>query len=199
MGEYRGKQERERAPMKLTIPIICLILTSGWNLNAQIGSRYLNSKVYVEEMENDFDGYLRAELIKKKIPFVIVTSLEDADLVIIGSATDEEKRKWHEGWLTSVKEHTSGNISLVERDGGSVIWAAQAGDRPSWGFSRPRAGHLRLATRIVKKLRQAIHESQSLMNAVKQHERVHGCRVNMETVRGSSLKNFQCTIITASK
>jgi hypothetical protein len=51
--------------------------------------------LFTEEMDNDLDGYIRAEITKKKLPIRVVLNFEDADLEMTGSSTPEEKRKWH--------------------------------------------------------------------------------------------------------
>jgi hypothetical protein len=40
------------------------------------------ASIYIEEMENDLDGYLRAEFVKKKVPLHVVLNREDAHLVL---------------------------------------------------------------------------------------------------------------------
>ena len=117
-----------------------------------------NSTVFVEEMENDLDGYLRAEFIKKKVPLRLVLNSEEADLILTGTSTEEEKRKWHEGWLTTERDKTSGNVMLVDMQARQILWASEAGDRSLWWGSLARGGHRKIAARLVNKLKKAIRK-----------------------------------------
>lgn len=56
------------------------------------------ASIFSEEMDNDLDGYLRAEFVKKQVPLSVVLIREEAHLVLTGASTAEAKRKWHEGW-----------------------------------------------------------------------------------------------------
>ena len=46
-----------------------------------------DATVYIEEMEGDLDGYIRAEFVKKKVPLKVVLDIEAAEFVLTGSAT----------------------------------------------------------------------------------------------------------------
>lgn len=117
-----------------------------------------NATIYIEEMEDDFDGYLRAEFVKKKIPLKILLSAEGADLILTGTATKEEKRPWHEGWLTSTKDHTTSNIMIVDPKTNQMIWASEAGDRSlSWGAFR-RSGPRKVADRLANNIKKIIRD-----------------------------------------
>lgn len=116
------------------------------------------AKLYIEEMEHDFDGYLRAEIVKKKIPLVIVLNREEADFIMTGSATEQEARKWHEGWLTVERDKTTGNVTILDAKTNEFLWAAEAGDRSLWWGAMARGGHRKVAERIVKNLRKVIQK-----------------------------------------
>jgi hypothetical protein len=92
-----------------------------------------HKKIYIEKMPNDLDGYIRAEFTKQHIPLTVVLDQEQADLVMTGGS-EESARKWHEGWLTAVKDHASGNISVIDPKAKAVLWSGEAGDRSlMWG------------------------------------------------------------------
>ncbi len=114
------------------------------------------ASIYIDEMENDLDGYIRAEMVKRKVPLTIVLKPEDADLVMIGSSAGREA-KWHEGWLTPERDKNVGNITVVDRRTQTFVWASEAGDRSwFWGALR-RGGQRKVAERLVKNLLKAIH------------------------------------------
>ena len=127
-------------------------------LGAQKRTLPRNATIYLEEIDNDLDGYLRAEFFKKNIPLRVVLSLEEADLVLKGTSTAEEKRKWHEGWLTYERDKTSANVMVVEKASGVILWANEAGDRDIWWGSMARGGHRKVASRLANKLKKAIQK-----------------------------------------
>lgn len=119
--------------------------------------------LYIEEMENDLDGYIRAEIVKRKAPLTIVLKPEEADLVMTGSTAGREA-KWHEGWLTPERDKHVGNITVIDRRTQKFLWASEAGDRSwSWGALR-RGGQRKVAERLVKNLKKAISHVEPMVH-----------------------------------
>jgi hypothetical protein len=114
------------------------------------------STIFIEDMDQDLDGYIRAEFAKQKVALKIVGSPDEAQFVMVGSASEEERRKWHEGWLTTEKDKTSGTITVVDRKTKDFVWATEAGDRSFWWGSLARGGHRKVASRLVKHLKDAL-------------------------------------------
>jgi hypothetical protein len=114
------------------------------------------AKVFIEEMAEDLDGYIRAEIVSKKVPLTVVIKREDAHLVMTGSSTGNEKRSWHEGWLTAEKDHSTGNVMVFDRASKAMLWASEAGDRSLWWGSLARGGQRKVASRLVDKLKDSI-------------------------------------------
>ena len=112
--------------------------------------------IYIEEMEHDLDGYIKAEFVKQKVALKLVPTPEEAQVVMIGSSTDEERRKWHEGWLTAERDKTAGNIQVYHKETKQLLWAAEAGDRSWWWGAMKRGGHRKVADRLVKQLKKSI-------------------------------------------
>lgn len=111
------------------------------------------SKLFVEKMDGDLDGFIRAEIIRQRVPLTIVMAKDVADLVMTGNAQLDEKTAWHEGLFTSSKNHATGNVLVVDRASNAVLWAAQAGDK---GFWSNNGGPGRVAKKIVGNLKGAI-------------------------------------------
>jgi hypothetical protein len=114
-----------------------------------------NAKIYIEKMDEGLDGYIQAEFVKKSVPLQIVTKEEDADLVMTGNAANQ-KRSWHEGWLSPDRDHATGNVTIVERSTGKFLWASEAGDRSLWWGAMKRGGARKVADRIVNNLKGVI-------------------------------------------
>ena len=114
------------------------------------------SKLYIEKMENDLDGYIVAEIVKKKLAIEVVQDAEAADYIMLGSGTSEQSRKWHQGWLTAEQDRTTGNVKVLEKSTKRLVFAGEAGDRSLWWGSMARGGQRKVASRLVGKLRDHI-------------------------------------------
>jgi hypothetical protein len=112
--------------------------------------------IYIEKMENDLDGFMKAEFIKQNVPLKVVLTPEEAELVVTGAGSKDEKKSWSEGWLTTGKDHNVGNIMVVRKENKEMLWAGEAGDRSLWWGSLARGGQRKVASRLVKNLKKAI-------------------------------------------
>jgi hypothetical protein len=115
--------------------------------------------IYVEQMSDGLDGYLRAEMVSKRVPLKIVLRRDQAHYVLTG-AIQNHKREWHEGWLSVEKDHTTGSVMVIDRTTGEMIWAGEAGDRTFWGVSRD--GARKVASRLAVKLNEIIAPARTL-------------------------------------
>jgi hypothetical protein len=110
------------------------------------------AKIYVEKMDGGLDGFLRAELMKKKVPVTIVLDEAAADFVMAG-ASNERKSSWHEGWLSAQKDNSSGSVMIFSKATKDLIWAEEAGDRSLMWGSLARGGQRKVASRIADRLK----------------------------------------------
>ncbi len=140
--------------MKLTIRVTLLLAVFGL---VAAGSRPIprDARIYIEPMPNDFDVYLKAEIIKKEVPVVVVSNPEAADYLLGGTAQGREKTDWHEGWLTAPKDKYTGAVELVNARG-ELVWAAEAGDRSLWFPALKRGGARKAADRIASQMKKAV-------------------------------------------
>lgn len=114
------------------------------------------ARIVIEEMEGDLDGFIRAEIVKKKVPIEVVLNSEDAGYIMSGSLVIQEKRAWHEGWLSAEKDHNVANIMVIDPKEKRMIWASEAGDRSWWWGSLKRGGQRKTAERLVNNLKKAV-------------------------------------------
>ncbi len=114
------------------------------------------ASIYIEEMDSDLDGFIRAEFVKQKVALTVVLKREEAHLVMLGTSMGNEKRSWHEGWLTTEKDHATGNVTVVDRATGKMLWAGEAGDRSLWWGGLARGGQRKVATRLIENLKDSI-------------------------------------------
>lgn len=121
----------------------------------QVSKRILpgGASVYIERMDNGLDGYIRAEMLAKKVPLKIVLKREQANYVLAGSG-QERKGSWHEGWLSPDKDHSTGSVMLIDRSTNEMVWAGEAGDRSLWWGALARGGARKVASRLVDRLKE---------------------------------------------
>jgi hypothetical protein len=103
-------------------------------------------------MEGKLEGFIAAELVKKKLPISIVIDDTAADYIIAGASI-----KGDDKWFHSVfggKDKNEGNIQVINVKDKTVIWAGEAGDRSLWWGDVRRGGQRRVADRLVDKMKK---------------------------------------------
>jgi hypothetical protein len=115
------------------------------------------SKIYVEKMDGGLDGFLTAEIMKKKVPVKLVLDVEQADFVMTG-ASSERKGSWHEGWLSAEKDKASGSVMIFTKASKELVWAEEAGDRSLMMGAWARGGPRKVASRIADRLKDYVRE-----------------------------------------
>jgi len=93
--------------------------------------------LFIEDMDRDLDSFIRAKIVKKKVPLVVVVDPEDADLIMTASA--------------------SGTM-IFSRADKVVVWASEAGGRSLWWLGLKRDGPRKVAERLTSNLKKAIEE-----------------------------------------
>ena len=110
------------------------------------------SRIFISAMEGKLDGFIAAELVKKKLPIVVVIDDKDADFIIAGASI-----KGDDKWFHSVfggKDKNEANIQVISVKTKTVIWAGEAGDRSLWWGNVRRGGQRRVADRLVDKMKK---------------------------------------------
>jgi len=115
-------------------------------------------KIFVDKMANDLDQYIRAEFSKQfKGTVVVVLDQKDADAILTGTS-DEKKGTGAAitGRYLGLHDNATAAVSLVSKDGKTILWSDEAGDRSLLFGAMKRGGQRKVADRIVKKLKEAI-------------------------------------------
>ncbi|HEY5885188.1 MAG TPA: hypothetical protein VIT88_10905 [Pyrinomonadaceae bacterium] len=110
------------------------------------------SRIFISAMEGKLDGFIAAELVKKKLPIVVVIDDKDADFIIAGASV-----KGDDKWFHSVfggKDKNEANIQVISVKTKTVVWAGEAGDRSLWWGNVRRGGQRRVADRLVDKMKK---------------------------------------------
>jgi hypothetical protein len=115
------------------------------------------SRLYIAPMEGNLHPFIAAEILKKKLPIVVVTEETDADFILTGASIRGDDRWFHT--VFGGKDKNEGSVQLIRVKDKTMIWAGEAGDRSLlWGGFR-RGGQRKVADRIVSKMKDNLFKS----------------------------------------
>lgn len=112
------------------------------------------SKVFIAPMQNGLDGFIAPEIIKRKVPIVMVTDEKQADYVLSGASLKADD-KWY-NTVFGGKDKNEGNVRLLEVKSKQMVWAGEAGDRSLWFGGFKRGGERKVADRIVEEMKKQL-------------------------------------------
>lgn len=115
-----------------------------------------DSRLYIAPMESNLNDFIAAEIVKQKIPVVVVLQERDADYILTGLSQKTEV-KWYDvvsGSIVGGKDRLEASAKLVRVKDKTFVWAAESGDRSLIFGALKRGGQRKLAERIVRKLKQ---------------------------------------------
>ena len=112
------------------------------------------SKVFIAPMEGKLDGFIAPEVVKKKLPLIIVMDEKAADYVLAGASIKADDKWYHV--IFGGKDKNEGNVRLVSVKDRQMVWAGEAGDRSLWWGGIRRGGQRKVADRIVKEMKKAL-------------------------------------------
>jgi hypothetical protein len=115
-------------------------------------------KIYIEKMPNDLDQYLRAEISKQfKGRVLVVLEKNDADAILAG-VSEEEKGTGAKitGRYLGLHDVATGTVSLLDKEGKTILWSDEAGDRSLLFGAAKRGGERKVADRLISKLKKAM-------------------------------------------
>jgi len=82
-------------------------------------------------MPDDFDSYLKAALTKKKVPFSVVSSKEDADLEITGTSETQKAGAAKMIFRGSFHSDEQASISIADIKSGEIVFAYSVNKKDS--------------------------------------------------------------------
>lgn len=109
-------------------------------------------KVFVAPMEEGFDNFITAALIKNKVYVDITTDESQAEYIITGNSV-KGQNKWYDTVFGAERDRAQGSIRLLKVADKSVAWAGSAGDRSIWWGAMKRGGQEKVANRLARKLK----------------------------------------------
>lgn len=110
------------------------------------------AKFFIAPMEGDLHPFIAAEIVKKKLPVVVVTEEKDADFILTGASIKGDDKWYHT--VFGGKDKNEGSVQLISVKDKTMIWAGEAGDRSIWWGSLRRGGQRKVADRIVNKMKK---------------------------------------------
>jgi hypothetical protein len=131
-----------------------LILSFSLSANAQPAQVRAGARVFIAPMESGLNNFLAAEIIKKKVPIVVVMDEAQADYILSGFSAKTGEGKWYDVMFSTPKDKNEGSVQLVSVSTNSLVWAGEAGDRSLWWGELKRSGQRKVADRIVSKMKK---------------------------------------------
>ena len=138
--------------------LLAMIAILGYTTLAQAVDLRSVHKVFIEKMDNNLDQYLRAEFTKQfKGEVMVVLDAKDADAILAGVG-EEQKGTGAKitGRYLGLHDVATGTVSLLDKEGKTVLWSGEAGDRNMWVGPMARGGQRKVADRLVSKLKKAM-------------------------------------------
>jgi|EndMetStandDraft_3_1072993.scaffolds.fasta_scaffold112579_3 hypothetical protein len=89
------------------------------------------AKVFVASMPDGFDTYLKAALVKKNVPVVVVATREEAEFEIKGSAESQKAGAAKKIFMGSWHSDEQASISVSSLASGEVVFAYSANKKNS--------------------------------------------------------------------
>jgi hypothetical protein len=116
--------------------------------SSPIGARF-----FIAPMPEGFDGFIAAEIAKRKLPLTIVVDEREADFIVTGGI-NKGVHKWYDTVFGSgaERDRNQGNIRVIRVKDRTVVWAGEAGDRSFWFGAWKKGGQRKVADRIVGKM-----------------------------------------------
>ena len=115
------------------------------------------SRLFIAPMEGNLHPFIAAEIIKKKIPVVVVTDEKDADFILAGASIKGDDKWYHT--VFGGKDKNEGSVQLLSVRDKTMVWAGEAGDRSLWWGNLKRGGQRKVADRIVSKMKDQLFKN----------------------------------------
>jgi hypothetical protein len=114
--------------------------------------------IFIEPMQGDLHHFIAAEIVKKKLPVVIVTERKNAEYILAGSFIkgDDKLNRTALG----VTDKNQGNVQLLNVKDKTLVWAGEADDRSLFLGGWSRGGQSKVAGRIINKMKNDLFSFQ---------------------------------------
>jgi len=132
------------------LAVLALAFTQAVAQNKSEKPSLAGKKIFIAPMQGDLHPFIAAEIVKKKLPLVVVTERKKADYILAGSFIKSDE-KWHHTAF-GVTDQNEGSVRLINVRNKTLVWAGGAGDRSLLLGGWSRGGQSKVAGRIVNKM-----------------------------------------------
>ncbi len=141
------------------------------------------AKIFIAPMKGNLHPFIASEIVKKKLPVVVVTDKKKADYILAGSFLKGDG-KWYHTAL-GVTDKNEGSVQLVNVKNKTLVWAGGAGDQSLFLGGWNRGGQSKVAGRIVNKMKKDLF-SHLRTNAVNTQRKKGNTKGNTNPHTGKS-------------
>ena len=141
-----------RHSMLAVLALLALSLTQAVAQNKSEKPSLAGKKIFIAPMRGDLHPFIAAEIVKKKLPVVVVTNKNKAEYILAGSFIKSDE-KWHHTAF-GVTDQNEGSVRLINVKDKTLVWAGGAGDRSLLLGGWSRGGQSKIAGRIVNKMKK---------------------------------------------
>jgi hypothetical protein len=138
--------------MLAVLALLALAFTQAVAQNKSDKPSLSGKKIFIAPMRGDLHPFIAAEIVKKKLPVVVVTEKTKADYILAGGFIKGDDKWYHTAF--GVTDKNEGNVQLLNVRDRTLVWAGGAGDRSLFLGGWSRGGQRKVADRIVNKMKK---------------------------------------------
>ena len=134
------------------LAILTLAFTQAVAQNKSEKHSLAGKKIFIAPMRGDLHPFIAAEIVKKKLPVVVVTEKKKAEYILAGSFIKGDDKWYHTAF--GVTDKNEGSVQLINVKNKTMVWAGGAGDQSLFLRGWSRGGQSKVAGRIVNKMKK---------------------------------------------
>jgi hypothetical protein len=147
-----------RHSLLAVLALLALAFTQAVAQNRSEKPSLAGKKIFIAPMRGDLHPFIAAEIVRKKLPVVVVTEKKKADYILAGSFIKGDDKWYHTAF--GVTDKNEGNVQLLNMKNKTLVWAGGAGDRSLFLGGWSRGGQRKVADRIVNKMKKDLFSHQ---------------------------------------
>jgi PDZ domain len=140
------------------LALLAIAFTQAVAQNKSAPSPLAGATIFIEPMQGDLHPFIAAEIVKKKLPVVVVTERKNAEYILAGSFIKGDD-KWNRTAL-GVTNKNQGSVQLLNVKDKTLVWAGEADDRSLFLGGWSRGGQSKVAGRIINKMKNDLFSLQ---------------------------------------
>src|SRR5262247_2228695 len=134
--------------MLAVLALLALAFTQAVGQNKSEKPSLDGARIFIEPMQGDLHPFIAGEIVKKKLPVVIVMERKNADYILAGSFIKGDDNK------------NQGSVQLLNVKDKTLVWAGEADDRSLFLGGWSRGGQSKVADRIINKMKNDLFSFQ---------------------------------------